>query len=107
MILSVDMAHAIHPNYAAMHEKGHAPHMNAGIVIKVTSDENLHPSASFHFARSCCCCYRSSLSLLMLLLSVLVLVLMVMLVLVLVVAMPSSTLWLLLLRLIDTDAFAY
>ena len=31
MILSVDMAHAVHPNYASKHEKFHAPKMNEGI----------------------------------------------------------------------------
>jgi aspartyl aminopeptidase len=33
-IFSVDMAHAIHPNYAAKHDKQHAPLMNHGLVIK-------------------------------------------------------------------------
>mmetsp|Transcript_6907 Transcript_6907/g.10249 ORF Transcript_6907/g.10249 Transcript_6907/m.10249 type:complete len:164 (-) Transcript_6907:855-1346(-) len=33
-ILCVDQAHAVHPNYAAKHEKGHAPKMNDGMVIK-------------------------------------------------------------------------
>lgn len=33
-VLSVDQAHAIHPNYAGKHEKHHAPQLNGGIVIK-------------------------------------------------------------------------
>ena len=32
-------AHAIHPNYASKHEKGHAPKMNDGMVIKRNSNQ--------------------------------------------------------------------
>ena len=39
MILSVDMAHAVHPNYAAKHDKAHSPKMNAGVVIKHNSNQ--------------------------------------------------------------------
>ena len=39
MILSVDMAHAVHPNYASKHDKLHAPRMNAGIVIKTNVNQ--------------------------------------------------------------------
>lgn len=38
-VLSVDQAHAIHPNYASKHEKGHAPKMNAGMVIKRNANQ--------------------------------------------------------------------
>uniref|UniRef100_A0A7S2H6R7 aspartyl aminopeptidase n=1 Tax=Helicotheca tamesis TaxID=374047 RepID=A0A7S2H6R7_9STRA len=34
LIVCVDQAHAVHPNYATKHEKGHAPKMNDGMVIK-------------------------------------------------------------------------
>jgi aspartyl aminopeptidase len=38
-ILSIDQAHAIHPNYAAKHEAQHAPKLNSGIVIKTNSNQ--------------------------------------------------------------------
>jgi aspartyl aminopeptidase len=38
-VLSVDQAHAVHPNYAAKHEKAHQPKMNQGMVIKRNSNQ--------------------------------------------------------------------
>jgi len=38
-VLSVDQAHAIHPNYASKHEKAHSPKMNDGMVIKRNSNQ--------------------------------------------------------------------
>lgn len=37
--LSIDQAHAVHPNYASKHETQHQPSMNSGIVIKTNSNQ--------------------------------------------------------------------
>ena len=37
-VLSIDQAHAIHPNYSSKHEAMHAPKLNAGVVIKTNSN---------------------------------------------------------------------
>jgi len=39
LVLSVDMAHAVHPNYAAKHDKAHTPSMNGGVVIKTNANQ--------------------------------------------------------------------
>jgi aspartyl aminopeptidase len=38
-VLSVDQAHAVHPNYASKHEQAHGPKMNGGMVIKRNSNQ--------------------------------------------------------------------
>lgn len=38
-VLSVDQAHAAHPNYASKHEPQHSPCLNHGVVIKTNSNQ--------------------------------------------------------------------
>ena len=38
-ILSVDQAHAVHPNYCNKHEKNHGPRMNSCVVIKTNQNQ--------------------------------------------------------------------
>lgn len=38
-VMSVDQAHAVHPNYASKHEKNHGPRMNAGVVLKTNQNQ--------------------------------------------------------------------
>ena len=37
--LSIDQAHAVHPNYASKHEAQHAPALNSGFVIKSNANQ--------------------------------------------------------------------
>ena len=38
-IMSIDQAHAIHPNYSSKHESSHAPKLNGGFVIKTNQNQ--------------------------------------------------------------------
>ncbi len=53
--LSVDNAHAVHPNYPERHEPGHRPIVNQGPALKVNSNQRYATSAATaaRFERAC------------------------------------------------------
>jgi len=54
-MVSMDCAHAIHPNYSCKHEKEHAPALNGGVTIKYNSNQRYATNleTTFHMKRIC------------------------------------------------------
>jgi aspartyl aminopeptidase len=52
LLVSADMAHALHPNYAEKHEDNHRPMMNKGVVVKHNANQRYATtSISTHILR--------------------------------------------------------
>lgn len=61
MMLSVDNAHGIHPNFADKHDARHGPLLNRGPVIKINANQR-YASNSESVARFRACCERAGVT---------------------------------------------
>src|SRR6185437_7642323 len=55
LLVSADMAHGVHPNYADQHEPSHAPLLNRGLVIKSNVNQSYATDGATAAAFELCC----------------------------------------------------
>ena len=60
LALSIDMAHAVHPNFVQKHEPNHAPVLGGGVVLKVNSQKR-YASDVFSNARFKLVCEQNNI----------------------------------------------
>jgi aspartyl aminopeptidase len=51
-VVSIDMAHALHPNYPAKHDASMAPKINGGLVIKTNANQRYADRGCTHGLRT-------------------------------------------------------
>lgn len=55
LVVSADLAHATHPNYADRHEPGHQVHVNAGPVLKINANGHYATDATTQAVLTAAC----------------------------------------------------
>ncbi len=55
LLVSADMAHGVHPNYADQHEPQHAPQVNRGLVIKSNANQSYATDGATAAELELCC----------------------------------------------------
>eukprot|EP01129_Flabellula_baltica_P015678 TRINITY_DN8072_c0_g1_i1.p1 TRINITY_DN8072_c0_g1~~TRINITY_DN8072_c0_g1_i1.p1 ORF type:complete len:454 (-),score=84.31 TRINITY_DN8072_c0_g1_i1:14-1375(-) len=54
-LISADMAHGLHPNYASKHESNHKPSIHGGIVIKINANQRYATTSETAFIVEAIC----------------------------------------------------